>query len=439
MTDKPLNPRPAADNPENPSTPKIITFLGCSPEASEEVQTGAGKYPGHADTNQGQRPDGTTDPLTALAPVAEYTRPPDILPRATQEEVSGEKIPLPLEELLDKLSPSDRRLIRELAYKLAHRPAPSPQDEQPDLRGQVERWALAMITQGMMPSTVKLYRGHILMLLERNPRPRQKDVEELLQSRVFSVGPSALTATVNALKSFFGYLTDSGVIEADPTRKIKAPPRPLRERDIPTAKQVALLIRAPTVTAKDQALVITFAACGLRAMELLRCRRTEVDLEKRRITVVGKGNKQRTVPMTKQVVNALERHLLSSLPSAWLFPGKDPADHFDHFALDERFHTLCDRAGIMPHISPHQLRHYFASVLLRAGVSLKIVSQLLGHANPSVTANVYWHLLDEKERVEAYEQHDPLQGINEEMERLVTMQFSFDFELTDKGEQPQCP
>lgn len=403
-----------------------------SPEASGEVSDGAGEYSGRAGGDHGHQENSTTGPLNTAVPMPEYTKAPAILSRDTQEEATGEETPLPLEELLDKLSPSDRRLIRELAYKLAHRPAPSTQEEQPDLREYVDRWTLAMISQdGKRPSTVKLYHGQILMLLKQNPRPRQKDVEQLLQGRVFSVGPSAYITTVNAFRSFFGYLTDKGVIDIDPTRKIKTPSKPLRERDIPTAKQVAQLLSAPTITSKDQGLIITFAACGLRAAELLSCRRTEVDLERRRITVVGKGNKQRTVPMTQQAVTALERHLQSSRPSAWLFPGRDPAEHFDNRALCARFHALCDRAGIVPHISPHQLRHYFASILLHAGVSLKVVSQLLGHANTSVTANIYWHLLDEKERVEAYEQHNPLQDINEEMERLVTAQLRFDFEFTE--------
>jgi len=401
-------------------------------QGAAEVPTGAEQYPGPAGDNQGHSPDGTPDLLTNPAPGADYIRLP-IFPQGYTQEASGEKN-LPLEELLTKLSPSDRRLIRELAYKLAHRPAPNPQDEQPDLRGHVDQWALAMITCGKMPSTVKLYRYHIAMLLQRNSRPRQKDVEQLLQSRVFAVGPSALRATVNALKSFFGYLTDSGIIEIDPARKIKAPSNPLRERDIPKAKQVAQLLSAPTITNKDRALIITFAACGLRASELLTCRRSAVDLERRGITVLGKRNKQRTVPMTKQAAAALERHLHSSPPSAWLFPGRDPAKHFDYFSLSERFRTLCARAGIMPAIRPHQLRHYFASVLLNAGVSLKLVSQFLGHASPSVTANIYWHLLDEKQRVEAYEEHDPLREINEEMARLATAQLRFDFEIT-QGEQ----
>jgi integrase/recombinase XerD len=426
MADNTVNIQPVAGGTENASTPEIITFLGCAPEGSAEVPTGAGQYPGPAGDNQGHRPDGTAGLLTNHPPGEDYNKSPDIRQGATQE-ASGERT-LPLEELLTKLSPSDRRLIRELAYKLAHRPTPNPQDDQPDLRGHVDQWALAMITQGKMPSTVKLYRGHIMMLLRQNPRPRQKDVEQLLQSRVFTVGPSALTNTVNALKSFFDYLIDNSIIDIDPTRKIKAPSKPLRERVIPKARQVAQLLSAPAITNKDRALIITFAACGLRASELLSCRRSAVDLERRQITVVGKGNKQRTVRMTQQAATALERHLHSSPPSSWLFPGRDPAKHFDYFSLSERFHTLCDRAGITPAISPHQLRHYFASVLLHAGMSLKIVSQLLGHASPSITANIYWHLLDEKERIEAYDQHDPLQGINEEMARLVTAQLSFDFE-----------
>lgn len=121
----------------------------------------------------------------------------------------------------------------------------------------------------------------------------------------------------------------------------------------------------------------------------------------------------------------MELYINSSPASEWLLQGRKPEERYDQSALDERFRSLCVRAGIVPHISPHQLRHYFASVLLHAGVNLKIVSQLLGHATPSVTANIYWHLLDENERVEAYEKNDPLRSINEEMEQLAARQLRF--------------
>jgi integrase/recombinase XerD len=131
--------------------------------------------------------------------------------------------------------------------------------------------------------------------------------------------------------------------------------------------------------------------------------------------------------MAEQAVAALEQYLRSAPNSEWLFPGRDPQKTYRPEALDHRFEDLSSKAGIQK-VVPHQLRHYFASFLLNRGVNLKDVSQLLGHATPSVTANIYWHLLDERERLAAYEQHNPLQDIEEQLLRQATEQLSFNFE-----------
>ena len=357
--------------------------------------------------------------------------------------VAGEEVErraVPLNEILKKLTPADQRLLRELAYKLAllhgleGGAVPSEYQETPDLRGYIDIWASSMLVQGRSPRTIVLYRGYVEMLLRGDPSPTHDQIEAFLARRVTQVGPGTLGNSIFAIKNFFSYLAQKGIIAVSPVQYTKAPPRPRQERDIPSANRIARLLNAPGITTKESAIIQVFAACGLRAAELLGARRADVDLEKLRITVVGKGQKQRTVPMTQQTARALENHIRSLPPSSpWLFPGRDSTRPFNRFSLDERFAILSERAGI-PRVTPHQLRHFFASTLLNAGVSLIIVSQLLGHANPSITAKVYWHLLDEAVRVRAYEQHDPLEEINEELERLVTRQLSFDLDQADSGE-----
>lgn len=351
--------------------------------------------------------------------------------------VPGEEVErraVPLDEILKRLNPAQQRLLRELAYNLAllhglEGRAVLPEEEPVDLTEYVDIWVSNLLVhEGRSPRTAVLYRMYVEMLLCVYPCPSLDEVEAFLATRFHKVGPYTHAVSIFAIKSFFSYLSRKGIIAVDPAQYIKAPSIPQRERVIPSAKSVARLLGAPTITNRDRAMILVLAACGLRAAELLNIGRSDVDLERRRVTVVGKGNKQRTVPMTEQTATALEYHI-RSFPSSspWLFPGRDPARCLDQSVLNQRFRTLSGNAGI-PLVTPHQLRHYFASTLLNRGVSLKIVSQLLGHANPSVTARVYWHLLDEAERVKAYEEHDPLQEINEEMERMVTGQLSFDFE-----------
>lgn len=356
---------------------------------------------------------------------------------ASRSGLGGDRRAESLDDILRKLTTADQRLLRELAYKLSlvrgleGRAVPS-EEEALALAEYVEPWAMSMLVQGRSPRTVQLYRMYVGMLLRDHPRPTHDDIDMFLAGRVGAVSAGTLSNSIYALKSFFSYLALKGIIAFSPTEHVKGPQVPQRERVIPSANRVARLLGAPGITNKDRTIIMVFAACGLRVAELLGARRNDVDLARLQITVVGKGNKQRSVPMTEQTAAALERHIRSLPPSTpWLFPGKDPARPFNQFALNERFAIISERAEI-PRITPHQLRHYFASTLLNAGVSLKIVSQLLGHKNPSVTANIYWHLLDESERVRAYEAHDPLQEINEEMARMVTGQLSFDFEEMSK-------
>jgi site-specific recombinase XerD len=335
-----------------------------------------------------------------------------------------------LDEVVQQLSPSDQRLVRELVFKLAGRPPQEPpiaENTQPqDLTGYVQAWASRIALQGIRPSTVKAYISRVRALLRYNPSPTPDNIEAYLEEVNRRCGPGALANIIYAIQSFYSYLQKKAIIKSNPAQDIKAPPVPLRVRDIPTASQVAQLIKAPTVCLKDKAIILTLAACGLRASELINSRRSDVDLERCRIKVIGKGNKQRIVPIAKQALDVLQVYLNSVSNSEWLFQGKTPDRPYAQSALNERFISLSQRAGIR-HVSPHQLRHYFASFMLNHGVSLKDVSQLMGHASPSVTANVYWHLLDEPERLAAYEQHNPLQDIDEQLVRQATEQLGFDF------------
>jgi len=328
---------------------------------------------------------------------------------------------LTLDDLLKKLTLSERRLIREMAFKLAYPHSSEPEYQYPDVTGYVQAWAGRLTLEGKSPGTVKVYVNLVLSLLRIHPSPTPDDIEAFLLELGQRCRPGVVANMIFALNSFYAHLTRKGIVESNPVGDIKAPPVPLRVRDIPTTAQIARLLNAPTVTVKDRAIILVLAACGLRSAELLGCRRCDLDLDGHKITVIGKGNRERIVPMAEQAVVALEQYLRSAPKSEWLFPGRYPKKPYVPAALDNRFEDLSSRAGIQ-RVVPHQLRHYFASFLLNHGMSLKDVSMLLGHANPSVTASVYWHILGEEERVRAYQQHDPLQQINEELVRQATAQ-----------------
>ena len=100
---------------------------------------------------------------------------------------------------------------------------------------------------------------------------------------------------------------------------------------------------------------------------------------------------------------------LATLPpeTPWIFHGRDHKRPADKRAAEELMGRICQRAGI-PHYTPHQIRHAYATTMLSRGASLAAVSRSMGHASPSITANVYWHVLGEQEIIDAHDKYGPL-------------------------------
>jgi len=322
--------------------------------------------------------------------------------------------PVTTAEALGRLSAADQRLVRELVWKLltlqGYLNPGLPPPTQVDAGAFVWEWAAALVPQ-KSPATIRVYRFYVTKALSNSPAPTAALLDAFVAARAAGgASPATIATTIFALKSFFGYLSERGVLSANPAEHLKPPAIPQRERAIPRPEHIARLLAAPAATPRDQALILLFADCGLRADEALTLHPGDVDLERLQVTVIGKRNKQRTVPMSPATRAALKSHLSTIPPSPWVFPGRDPGDHLDESSLDCRFRYLSRRAGIAP-ISPHQLRHHYASALLNDGANLKIVSQLLGHKNTGVTANIYWHILGAEERRRTHRKHNPLREV----------------------------
>lgn len=322
----------------------------------------------------------------------------------------------PLANALNSLSPDNRRLIEEMTRKLLELQGiqdPFSNTKSIDLLGQVPQWLNSLLTRGYSPGTLQVYHFLVVELLKAHPNPTPVLIDAHLALKSGSgVSPQAIANRVFALKSFFSYLEEMNILPFNPAQRLKAPRLPHRERKIPQTNPLVKLLDSPTTSIRDRALILLMSGCGLRVSEATKICLTDLVLKpKPRVTVIGKGNKQRTVPVPKHTAKALRRYL-STLPSSttWLFPGLKPARPISSKYVSRLLNYLCDQAGV-PHISPHQLRHYYASSLLNKGANLKAVSNLLGHANPGVTASVYWHLMDAKAMEKAVQQHNPLAEI----------------------------
>jgi len=318
---------------------------------------------------------------------------------------------------LSKLSPANRRLVMELILKLLALQEASGQryathsTEAGDLdyASYVVPWIASLLTQGRSLGTLVSYRHKVEALLQEYPQPTTLQIERFLAARQSTTAPRSIANHVFPFRSFFAYLEERELIAVNPVRYLKAPRQPRRERQVPSTEHLQRLVSAPTTSLRDRALILLLLDCGLRISEALGLQLAELSLDDGEVTVIGKGDKQRSVPLSEETKEVIAEHLLTLAPdSTWLFPGRHGANHMTPNYADELFARLCKQAGV-PKTTPHQLRHFFASVMIKDGANLPVVSRLLGHRDIKTTMT-YVHIDEEMKRQE-HAKHSPLKQI----------------------------
>ncbi len=220
---------------------------------------------------------------------------------------------------------------------------------------------------------------------------------------------------LSALRQFFRFLYAEGYRQDDPTSTIDAPKK---QKPLPKIMSVdhvtRLLDRAAQEAVETQepgeriralrlhALIETLYATGLRVSELVSLPVSVARTDHRFLMVRGKGSKDRMVPLSQKAREALQNFLAlrDSLPASdensWLFPAFSESGHLARQVFARELKGLAARAGLSAaSVSPHVLRHAFASHLLQNGADLRTVQQLLGHADISTT-QIYTHVLEER-------------------------------------------
>lgn len=250
----------------------------------------------------------------------------------------------------------------------------------------------------------------------------REDVTDYLAS-VDAQGLSARSAArrLSAIRQFHKFLTSENIRPDDPTKIIATPKLP---RSIPKVLSVEEVDRLLS-TAEDEAnsydpatpkgaraqklyvLLELLYATGMRVSELVSLKRAAVMRDASYLTIVGKGGRERVVPLNDRARDAIVTYLQSGGASAFLFPAKSASGHLERQVFARDLKSLAARAGLPTAlVSPHVLRHAFASHLLQGGANLRVVQALLGHADISTT-QIYTHVLDERLR-ELVEDHHPL-------------------------------
>jgi integrase/recombinase XerD len=283
------------------------------------------------------------------------------------------------------------------------------------------------LERGLSRNTLEAYRsdlqqyGEFLSRIDRDPLDvRAPDllsfISELADGRDgrAPVSPATLQRKIACLRSFHRHLRREQILDRDPAADLR-PPRPRgRLPKVLSRDEIQRLLAQPTGTSpaalRDRALLETMYACGLRASEAIGLELSELDLESGIVRTRGKGSKERIVPIGSQAVRTLREYLDKARPR--LVGLRDDPRVFVNLRggglSRQGLYKIVQRharsAGLDSRMSPHTLRHTFATHLLAGGCDLRSLQEMLGHADIGTT-QIYTHLSPDRLRDVYFEAH----------------------------------
>ena len=258
-------------------------------------------------------------------------------------------------------------------------------------------------------NTVEAYRhdlGHLLEFCKTQEKsPLDLQLEDLEQFAVLlhekGIGPSSQARILSGVRSFYRFLLLDGFLEKDPTELLGSPhlgeylPEVLSVEEID--RMEAAIDLSKSEGQRNKAIIEVLFSCGLRVSELVNLKLSQLYLDERFVRVLGKGNKERLVPISQKAIRELQLWF-SDRVHLTIKPGEE-----DYVFLNRRGHHLTRTmilimikrtardAGIHKTISPHTLRHSFATALLKGGADLRAIQAMLGHEDIGTT-EIYTHI-----------------------------------------------
>ena len=215
------------------------------------------------------------------------------------------------------------------------------------------------------------------------------------------LSPASIRRNVSALRTYFRFLTGDGVVVRDPSERLETPKRWRELPDVLTVDEAQRLIAAPTLddnmVFRDRALLELAYGAGLRVSEWITLGVRDLMLEEGLVRVFGKGSKERLVPIGRSAIGAVAIYLRELRPKLEKGEGKGilflnargrPLTRMGAWKI---LRGYVERAGITKHVSPHTLRHSFATHLLEGGADLRAVQEMLGHVDIATT-QIYTHV-----------------------------------------------
>jgi integrase/recombinase XerD len=244
---------------------------------------------------------------------------------------------------------------------------------------------------------------------------KQADIQAFLAARLQAgISSRSIARMLSSLRKYFQYLLRYQHRNTDPTQDIASPilPKPLPHTL--NEQEVTALLKAPDLNTaiglRDRTMLELLYACGLRISELITLELNQINLKQGVIRILGKGQKERLVPMGEHAMSWLQRYInearekFAGKQHDCLFPGRG-GNVLTRQAFWYRIKHYARQANIKSHLSPHTLRHAFATHLLNHGADLRVVQMLLGHSSLSTT-QIYTHIAKERLK-QLHQEHHP--------------------------------
>ncbi|HEX7081392.1 MAG TPA: site-specific tyrosine recombinase XerD [Gammaproteobacteria bacterium] len=277
--------------------------------------------------------------------------------------------------------------------------------------------------RGLSENTLGAYRADLLALNQRLEeravelsRARRADVLEYIAWRVEGgAKPRSTARQLSSFRRFYRYLLREGLIGEDPTAQIAMPKIGRALPQSLTEDEVEALLAAPNVTEplghRDRAMLEVLYATGVRVSELINLKMGQVNLNQGVLRIVGKGDRERLIPLGDEAQDWLREfiagprsEILLERQTDYLFPTRR-GDRMTRQAFWHIIKRYAKKAGIHKKLSPHTVRHAFATHLLNNGADLRVVQLLLGHSDVSTT-QIYTHVARERMK-ELHSRHHP--------------------------------